>query len=43
MQDTRQMSVLDAIVSRRSIPQFQPTSVSVWELSLGKAQKAGAG
>lgn len=27
MQDTRQMSVLDAIVSRRSIPQFQPTSV----------------
>src|SRR2546421_6646223 len=27
MQDTRQMSVLDAIVSRRSIPQFQPTPV----------------
>src|SRR5207247_3991996 len=27
MQDTRQMSVLDAIVSRRSIPQFQSTPV----------------
>ena len=27
MQDTRQMSVLDAIISRRSIPQFQPKPV----------------
>ena len=27
MQDTKQMSVLDAIVTRRSIPQFQPTPV----------------
>src|SRR3989475_9925791 len=27
MQDTRQMSVLDAIISRRSIPEFQPTPV----------------